>query len=87
MRFPSDADFSGGADGPMSVMAERPFSERVAIITGVGGALARALVAAGAKVAALSLNGENARRTAEEIADGGEIVRAYTCDILDAAVY
>ena len=60
---------------------------KTALVTGgcygIGFAIARALHAAGAKVAVLDLNGEAAEKVAAAIrADGGE-ARAYTCNVLE----
>ena len=60
---------------------------KVAVVTGAGGILcamfARALASAGAAVAVLDLNGEAAKKVADEIiADGGK-AKAYVCNVLD----
>lgn len=60
---------------------------KVAVVTGAGGVLcgmfAKALAAAGAKVAVLDLNEESAGEVAAAIrADGGE-ARAYKCNVLE----
>src|SRR5882724_4575525 len=60
-----------------------------AVITGGGGvlgsALARALAAAGARVAVISLHSSSATKVANAIrAEGGEAL-AFACDVMDAA--
>lgn len=60
---------------------------KVAVITGAGGVLcsafAKVLARAGAKVALLDLNEENAQRFADEIIAEGGIAKAYQCNVLD----
>ena len=60
---------------------------KVAVVTGAGGVLcsnfAKVLARAGAKVALLDLNYENANKFAEEIVDEGGIAKAYSCNVLD----
>ena len=62
-------------------------SGKVAAVTGAGGVLcsafAKVLVRAGAKVALLDRNYENASRFAAEIVEEGGIAKAYACDVLD----
>ena len=62
-------------------------SGRVAVITGAGGVLcsyfAKVLARAGAKVALLDLNYENANKFAEEIVAEGGVAKAYSCNVLD----
>lgn len=61
--------------------------DKVAVITGAGGVicstLAKAIAAAGAKVALLDLNKERAQAHAEEIIKEGGIARGYTANVLD----
>ena len=62
-------------------------SGKVAAVTGAGGVLcsafAKVLARAGAKVALLDRNYENASRFAAEIVEEGGIAKAYACDVLD----
>ena len=61
--------------------------DKVAVITGAGGVicstLAKAIAAAGSKVALLDLNKERAQAHAEEIIKEGGIARGYTANVLD----
>lgn len=63
---------------------------KVAVVTGAGGVLcscfAKALARAGAKVALLDLNFDNADRFAQEIRDEGGIAKAYACNVLDKEI-
>ena len=63
---------------------------KVAAVTGAGGVLcscfAKALARAGAKVALLDLNFDNADRFAQEIRDEGGIAKAYACNVLDKEI-
>lgn len=71
--------------------AENPFdiSERTAVITGAGGALAgeiaRALGRHGARVMVLDIREEAAEETAHAIVAAGGVARAEKCDVLDIA--
>ncbi len=60
---------------------------KVAAVTGAGGLicsnLAKVLARAGAKVALLDLNEENAWKYASEINAEGGTARAYKCNVLD----
>lgn len=60
---------------------------KVAVITGAGGVLcsafAKVVARAGAKVALLDRNLENASKFADEIIAEGGIAKAYKCDVLD----
>lgn len=60
---------------------------KVAVITGAGGVicseLAKALAAAGAKVALLDLTYERAERFAEEIKSNGGTAKGYAANVLD----
>ena len=62
-------------------------NEKVAVVTGAGGILcgmfAKALAAAGAKVAVLDLNEAAAEKIAEEIRAEGGIAKAYKCNVLE----
>ena len=63
---------------------------KVAVVTGAGGVLcsyfAKVLARAGAKVALLDLNGEAAKRFADEIVCEGGAAKAYVCNVLDKKV-
>ncbi len=60
---------------------------KVAVVTGAGGVLcgmfAKALAAAGAKVAVLDLNLEAADKVAQDICSEGGQASAYKCNVLD----
>ncbi len=60
---------------------------KVAVVTGAGGVLcsmfARALAAAGAKVALLDINGEAVEKAAAAIRAEGYMAQGYKCDVLD----
>lgn len=60
---------------------------KVAVVTGAGGVLcslmAKALACAGAKVALLDRNKENAQKYADEIVKEGGIAKAYTANVLE----
>lgn len=62
------------------------FGGKVVVITGAGGVicstLAKALAAAGAKVALLDLSGDKAAAFAEEIVADGGIAKGYTANVL-----
>lgn len=62
-------------------------SGKVAVVTGAGGVLcgmfAKALAAAGAKVAVLDLNEEAAQKVAQEICAEGGTAMAYKCNVLE----
>lgn len=62
-------------------------SGKVAVVTGAGGVLcsyfAKVLARAGAKVALLDKNEEQAKKYADEIAQEGGTARAYACNVLD----
>lgn len=62
-------------------------SGKVVVITGAGGvicsALAKAVAAAGAKVALLDLNLEKAEQNADEIVGEGGVAKGYAANVLD----
>ena len=65
-------------------------SGKVAVVTGAGGVLcsyfAKVLARAGAKVALLDLNFDNAQKYADEIVAEGGCAKAYSCNVLDKDV-
>lgn len=65
------------------------FSNKVVVITGAGGVLcstmARAFAQAGAKVAALDLNGQAVRRLSEEVTAEGFILKGFEANVLEPA--
>lgn len=65
----------------------RDLKSKVAVVTGAGGVLcsafAKALAKAGAKVALLDRNKENAQKYADEIVANGGVARAYTANVLE----
>lgn len=62
-------------------------SGKVAVVTGAGGVLcgmfAKALAAAGAKVAVLDLNETAAETVAQSICTAGGVAKAYKCNVLE----
>ena len=64
------------------------FSDKVVVITGAGGVIcgtmAHAFAQAGAKVAALDLNGEAVQKLAEECKAEGLVCEGYKANVLDA---
>ncbi|MBQ5782581.1 MAG: SDR family NAD(P)-dependent oxidoreductase, partial [Oscillospiraceae bacterium] len=62
-------------------------SGKVAVVTGAGGVLcgmfAKALAAAGAKVAVLDLNETAAQTVAQSICTAGGVAKAYKCNVLE----
>lgn len=73
----------------MKNVLDTDLTGKTAVITGAGGALcsgfAKCLARAGAKVALLDLNQDNAQRYAAEIVREGGIARAYKCNVLEPA--
>ena len=63
------------------------FSDKVVVITGAGGVLcstmARAFAQAGAKVAALDLNGRAVEKLAEEVTAEGFTLKGYEANVLE----
>ena len=60
---------------------------KIAVVTGAGGILcgmfAKALAAAGAKIAVLDLNENAAETVAKAICDEGGVAKAYKCNVLE----
>ena len=71
----------------MKLPFEIDLSGKVVVVTGAGGVLcsmfAKALAAAGAKVAVLDLNETAAESVAEEIRAEGGVAKAYKCNVLE----
>lgn len=67
---------------------QRRFEQRVAVVTGaargLGAATAARLAAEGAAVAALDVNGDGARATAEAVRAAGGTAAGYEVDVADA---
>ena len=61
----------------------------IAVVTGAGSGIGRAIAVGyareGATVAVLDINGEAARETAKQIADGGGRAQSFTLDVTDRA--
>jgi NAD(P)-dependent dehydrogenase (short-subunit alcohol dehydrogenase family) len=76
-------------DAAISSYTGRRFADRVAVVTGAGSGIGRAvaarLAAEGAKVAALDVAADNLAATVASIADGGGIAAAFTCDVTSEA--
>ena len=74
MKLPLDIDFTG----------------KVAVVTGAGGVLCRtmvrALAQAGARVAALDLNGAAVEQLAAEVRAAGYVCNGYKANVLDPAM-
>ena len=70
----------------MNLPLKTDLSGKVAVVTGAGGVLcsvfAKALAAAGAKVALLNRTLANAEVVAEEIRTDGGTAKAYQCNVL-----
>ncbi|MBP1571633.1 MAG: SDR family oxidoreductase [Oscillospiraceae bacterium] len=71
----------------MNYNLKTDLSGKTAVVTGAGGILcgmfAKALAAAGAKVAVLDLNEAAAESVAEEIRAEGGVAKAYKCNVLE----
>ena len=71
----------------MNYNLKTDLSGKVAVVTGAGGILcgmfAKALAAAGAKVAVLDLNEAAAEAVAQEIVAAGGAAKAYKCNVLE----
>ncbi len=71
----------------MNLPTVNDLTGKVAVVTGAGGVLcgmfAKALAAAGAKVAVLDLNEVAAQAVVNEIRKDGGIAGAFTCNVLD----
>lgn len=84
---PSEIDFTKGDYKMSSLTNEFSVTDKVAIVTGstgvLGGAMARGLAAAGAKVGILGRREERAKIVAQEISNEGGIAMALPCDVLE----
>jgi NAD(P)-dependent dehydrogenase (short-subunit alcohol dehydrogenase family) len=73
------------ADEAIGSFTGRRFSDRVAVVTGagsgIGRAVARRLAREGASVAALDVDADNLAVTVESIVSDGEAATAYHCDV------
>ena len=73
----------------MNYNLKTDLSGKTAVVTGAGGILcgmfAKALAAAGAKVAVLDLNEAAAEKVAAEICAEGGVAKAYKCNVLEKA--
>ena len=73
----------------MNIPFKPAIDGKVAVVTGAGGILcgmfAKALAAAGAKVAVLDLNEAAAQAVADQIVAEGGIAKAFKCNVLDKA--
>ena len=71
----------------LDLILTHDFRDKVVVVTGAGGVLcgdmARAYAQAGARVAALDLNGEAVRKLAEETTGEGFIMKGYQCNVLE----
>ena len=71
----------------MNIPDKHDLTGKVAVVTGGGGVLcstlARALAAAGAKVAVLDLREEAAKKVADAIAAEGGVAKGYACNVLE----
>ncbi len=77
------------ADATISSHTGHRFADRVAVVTGAGSGIGRAvatrLAAEGAKVAALDVAPGNLASTVASITDGGGTASAFTCDVTSEA--
>jgi NAD(P)-dependent dehydrogenase (short-subunit alcohol dehydrogenase family) len=73
------------ADAAISSHTGRRFADRVAVVTGAGSGIGRAvaarLAAEGARVAALDVAADNLASTVAGITDGGGTAAAFACDV------
>ncbi len=73
------------ADAAVAAFTGRRFADRVAVVTGAGSGLGRAvavrLAAEGAAVAALDVAADNLADTVTTITEAGGTAAAYTCDV------
>lgn len=73
------------ADATIDAHTGHRFTDRVAVVTGAGSGIGRAvaarLAAEGAKVAALDVDADSLANTVASIADGGDHASAFTCDV------
>lgn len=73
------------ADATIDAHTGHRFTDRVAVVTGAGSGIGRAvaarLAAEGAKVAALDVDADSLANTVASITDGGDRASAFTCDV------
>ena len=73
------------ADATIDAHTGHRFTDRVAVVTGAGSGIGRAvaarLAAEGAKVAALDVDTDSLNKTVASITDAGDSASAFTCDV------
>ena len=73
------------ADAAIASFTGQRFMDKVAVVTGAGSGIGRAvaarLAAEGARVAAIDVAEDNLAQTVEGIGDAGGVAVAYRCDV------